>query len=191
MNPATFRQIHRQIAPIVFIPLFLSAITGIAYSLGKSWFHLPRESTHIFMVIHEAEYLGKYLEPFYVLLLALGLISMIVTGLTMARLFSKPPKITKLNYRTMHRMAAPILFFPLLVSATTGVAYRISRSWLGMSRSEADIFLVIHEGKYLGAIFQPIYVLLVGLGLGSIIITGVTMIRWVSLKPKQQIKSEN
>ncbi|WP_199248994.1 PepSY domain-containing protein [[Phormidium] sp. ETS-05] len=191
MNSAIFRQIHRQIAPIVFIPLFLSAITGIAYSLGKSWFDLPRESTHIFMVIHEAEYFGKYLEPIYVLFLAIGIITMIVTGLTMARSFSKKPKITKWNYRTMHRMVAPIFFLPLLVSATTGVAYRISRSWLGMSRSEADIFLVIHEGKYLGEIFQPIYVLLVGLGLVSIIITGVSMIRWVSLKPKQQMKSEN
>jgi DMSO/TMAO reductase YedYZ heme-binding membrane subunit len=83
MNKFDFRKLHRSIAPIVLFPLIITAITGMTYRVGKSWFNLSRDQVHFLMVIHEGEYLGKQLEPIYVLLNALGLLLMIVTGIGM------------------------------------------------------------------------------------------------------------
>lgn len=70
-------------APIVLLPLFITVFTGVAYRLGKSWLGLSRDQVHFLMVIHEGEYLGQTLEPIYVLLNGLGLLWMLITGLTM------------------------------------------------------------------------------------------------------------
>ncbi len=67
----------------LFLPLFLTVITGIGYRLGKSWFGLSSEQAEIFMVIHQASYLGDELKPFYVLLNGIGLIFMLVTGIAL------------------------------------------------------------------------------------------------------------
>ena len=180
MNPSPYRKLHRKIAPIIFIPLSISAITGIAYVICESWLGISEETAEIFMDIHQGEYLGNQLKPIYVLLVALGVVGITVSGLMMTRLFNPthPDKTAKFNFRIIHRIAAPILFLPLLVSAVTGVTYRIGRSWFGMSRENAEIFLEIHQGEYLGEIFQPIYVLFVGLGLLGMIATGINMLGW-------------
>lgn len=81
MNKINFRQLHRKIAPIVVLPLLITALTGISYRLLKSWLGFSRDSVHFLMVIHEGEYLGNFGEPIYVLLNGLGLLFMIVTGL--------------------------------------------------------------------------------------------------------------
>ena len=81
MNLRTLRQLHRQLAPIIMLPFLVTAITGVAYRLGKSWFGLSRDQVHFLMVIHEGEYLGKQLEPVYVLLNGLGLLFMLITGI--------------------------------------------------------------------------------------------------------------
>ncbi len=81
MNIRTIRQFHRQVAPIIILPFLITAITGVAYRLGKSWLGLSRDQVHWLMVIHEGEYLGKQLEPIYVLLNGLGLLFMLVTGM--------------------------------------------------------------------------------------------------------------
>ncbi|MEB3280814.1 MAG: PepSY domain-containing protein [Lyngbya sp.] len=105
MNLRTLRQLHRQLAPIIILPFLITAITGVAYRLGKSWFGLSRDQVHFLMVIHEGEYLGKQLEPVYVLLNGLGLLFMLITGIVMwgnslskttwfRALFSRPKKET-------------------------------------------------------------------------------------------------
>ncbi len=92
-----FRQLHRVVAPIVFLPLFVTVITGVAYRLGRNWFGLSRDQAHILMAIHEAEYLGDEIKSFYVLLNGIGLIWMLVTGIVMSGLFrkNKPKQNTK------------------------------------------------------------------------------------------------
>ncbi|NJL01496.1 MAG: PepSY domain-containing protein [Spirulinaceae cyanobacterium RM2_2_10] len=67
-------------APIILLPFLVTAFTGVAYRLGKSWFGLSRDQVHFLMVIHEGEYLGDFLEPLYVLLNGLGLLFMLGTG---------------------------------------------------------------------------------------------------------------
>jgi hypothetical protein len=80
MNLAKIRKLHKASAPIVLLPLFITVLTGVTYRLGKSWFGLSRDQVHFLMVIHEGEYLGKFLEPVYVLLNGIGLVWMLITG---------------------------------------------------------------------------------------------------------------
>ena len=178
MANINFRKLHRQIAPIIFIPLLLTAITGVAYRLAENWLGMEGEASEIFMVIHQGGYLGKALRPFYVLLLALGTIGIIVSGLTMTKLFgaNRPERAeAKLDFRKVHRIAAPIIFLPLAVSTATGLIYRIGRSWFQMSDEVGEIFLTIHQGEYLGEFLMPIYVLLVGLGAILMLVSGINM----------------
>jgi hypothetical protein len=74
------RQWHRTLAPIVMLPLLITVSTGVTYRLSKDWFGLSRDQVHFLMSIHEGEYLGHTLEPFYVLLNGLGVLWMLVTG---------------------------------------------------------------------------------------------------------------
>ncbi|MGK7933075.1 MAG: PepSY domain-containing protein [Microcystaceae cyanobacterium] len=88
------REWHRTLAPIVMLPLLITVSTGVTYRLSKDWFGLSRDQVHFLMSIHEGEYLGHTLEPFYVLLNGLGVLWMLVTGGVMAfqsfkRMFSK------------------------------------------------------------------------------------------------------
>jgi hypothetical protein len=74
------RQLHSTLAPIVLLPLLVTMTTGVTYRLSKDWLGLSRDQVHFLMVIHEGEYLGKTLEPFYVLFNGLGLLWMLATG---------------------------------------------------------------------------------------------------------------
>jgi len=75
-----FRKWHRNLAPVVLLPLLLTVSTGVIYRLAKDWFGLSRDQVHFLMSIHEGEYLGDTLKPFYVLFNGLGLLWMLVTG---------------------------------------------------------------------------------------------------------------
>ncbi|MEG4850389.1 PepSY domain-containing protein [Microcoleus sp. B5-D4] len=178
MASLNFRKLHRQVAPIIFIPLLLSALTGVTYRLAQSWFGIEDDAAEIFMVIHQGSYLGKELRPFYVLLLALGVIGLIVTGLTMTKFFgrARPERPgAKLDFRKVHRIATPIIVLPLAVSTVTGVIYRVGRSWFKMPKEVGEVFLNIHQGEYLGDFLMPIYVLFVGIGAILLLVTGINM----------------
>jgi uncharacterized iron-regulated membrane protein len=179
MTNINFRKSHRKIAPILFIPLFLSAITGIAYRIGRTWFGISDEFGESILALHEGKFLGKPLVPFYVLLLGLGLVAMIVSGTIMIqqkRANSQGKFLpTQLNFRSVHGFLAPIFLLPLFVSASTGIIYRISRAWLGLPKEQVEIFMDIHQGNYLGSSLRVVYVLLVGLGLLVILVTGLQM----------------
>ena len=78
--------------------------------------------------------------------------------------------------REFHSLMAPIVLLPLLVTVTTGVIYRLGKSWFGLSRDQVHFLMVIHEGEFFGQFFEPIYVLLNGLGLLWMLITGLFML---------------
>ncbi len=97
----SIRKLHRTLAPIVLLPLLVTVTTGVTYRLSKDWFGMTRDQVHFLMTIHEGEYLGHTLEPFYVLLNGLGLVWMLVTGGIMVGqnimrgLKSSPRKVSK------------------------------------------------------------------------------------------------
>jgi hypothetical protein len=99
---------------------------------------------------------------------------MVITGLTMMR-SSGIRRAQPLNVRRIHALFAPIFFLPVAVSAVTGIVYALGLSWFGMSQKQASLFLRIHQGSYLGPTLKAFYVLLVGLGLIVLLVTGIQM----------------
>ena len=92
MTKVALRKFHKVLAPIVFLPLFVTVITGIAYRLGIAWFGLTKEQVYILVKIHEGAVLGDFLRPFYVLLNGIGLLWMLITGLIISGIFERKPK---------------------------------------------------------------------------------------------------
>ena len=74
------RELHRALAPWVLMPLLTTMTTGVSYRLARDWFGCSREQVHWLMVMQEGEWMGSSLEPVFVLLNALGLLWMLVTG---------------------------------------------------------------------------------------------------------------
>jgi hypothetical protein len=70
-----------------------------------------------------------------------------------------------LSLRRWHGRLAPFVLTPLFVTVISGTSYRLLRDWGGLSRDQAHFLLVLHEGEWLGANGETIYVLLNGLGL--------------------------
>ncbi|MGL5805094.1 MAG: PepSY domain-containing protein, partial [Xenococcaceae cyanobacterium] len=97
------------------------------------------------------------------------------------------PKDSKSDFTKIHRILAPITFLPLAISAITGIIYRLGKSWFGMSDSQAAIFLRIHQGSYLGSFFKSIYILLIGLGLIAMLVTGINMTRIFRQRDREQV----
>jgi hypothetical protein len=170
-----FRTLHRKISPFIFLPLLLSALTGVGYRVGRNWFGLSDEFGEFMMTLHVGEFLGQSLSPVYVLLTGLGLVATIVSGVSMLlKMRKSTAKSVKQNPRSLHRWLSPIFFLPLFVSATTGVIFSFGRS-LGLSREQSQLMLRLHQGSYLGQPLRVVYVLLIGLGLIGLLITGIQM----------------
>lgn len=81
-----FRKYHRSLAIAVCIPLILTVITGVGYSILDEWFE-QEEAAEFLLRLHTLDILG--LEKIYPLLNGLGLAGLLVTGLSMTGLFRK------------------------------------------------------------------------------------------------------
>lgn len=81
-----FRKYHRQIAIAISLPLILTVITGVVYTILFEWFQ-EEEISRFMMGIHTMKIL--HLEKIYPVLNGLGLIGLLVTGLSMTGLFNK------------------------------------------------------------------------------------------------------
>ncbi len=80
------------------------------------------------------------------------------------------------KFRKLHKTMAPIVLLPLLMTVFTGVTYRLAKDWFGASRDSVHFLMVIHEGEYFGKSFEAFYVLLNGLGLLWMLVTGMIML---------------
>ncbi len=90
------RQFHKLLAPWVFLPLFISALTGTLYRISKDLLGYSRDEVHWLMSLHEGEWLGDNGELIYVIFNSLGLIWMLLTGFQMfSKKFLFPKKVTK------------------------------------------------------------------------------------------------
>ncbi len=78
------RRCHAQLGPVLLIPLFNSAVTGVTYRLAKDWLGLERAQVHWLMVLHEGEWLGTPGKSLYVLSEAVGVIWLLGTGSVLA-----------------------------------------------------------------------------------------------------------
>jgi hypothetical protein len=71
-----FRQLHRSIAPIMVLPLLLTAITGSIYQLTE----MTGKEVSWLLAVHKGNFGALKLEAIYPFLNALGLLTMLATG---------------------------------------------------------------------------------------------------------------
>lgn len=84
-----FRKYHRMLALILCLPIALTVITGMLVTVVREWSFLNLGlSSNFLLRIHTGEIF--HLEAIYPILDGLGLIGMIVTGLSMSGMFNKP-----------------------------------------------------------------------------------------------------
>lgn len=169
-----FRKLHRQAAPIIFLPLLLAALTGLAYRVGKK-FDIPSEMSRYFMVLHQGEFLGGPLVPLYVIFMGLGLIGMIITGLSLVFSQKTPLGQPRRDNRWTHRILSILGFLPLAVSALTGIAYAVGTRWLHLSSRDIGFLMRLHQGSVLGSTLGALYLLSLGVGLIALLVTGIRM----------------
>ena len=85
----SFRKYHRVLASIVFLPLILTTLTGMATTMTADW-HLnlgiPRD---LLLAIHTGEIF--HLQKIYPILNGLGTLGLLITGITMTGIFKRKP----------------------------------------------------------------------------------------------------
>lgn len=84
-----FRKYHRSIAIAASLPLILTVLSGMGITIFEEWFGQD-EIARFFFKLHTLELFG--LEKIYPFLNGLGLVGLLVTGLTMTGLFKKRPQ---------------------------------------------------------------------------------------------------
>jgi hypothetical protein len=82
----TFRKYHRLIATLFCLPLLFTAVTGISVAIANTWLH-QEELAAFLMTVHTFQIFK--LDAILPVLNGLGLIGLVVTGLSMTRLFAK------------------------------------------------------------------------------------------------------
>ncbi|AFY34258.1 hypothetical protein [Calothrix sp. PCC 7507] len=79
-----FRRYHRQIAIILCLPLFLTVLTGLSFTIAHEWLH-QNELGEFLLGLHTLEII--HLEKIYPILNGLGLVGLLITGVSMTGLF--------------------------------------------------------------------------------------------------------
>jgi hypothetical protein len=91
--------------------------------------------------------------------------------------------LNKMMIRKIHRILAPILFLPLVVTVLTGSLYQIA-----LLNQNFDYYwlIQIHKGKWGPVDLQAVYPFLNGLGLLIMVATGLSM--WLQTRPNRRPK---
>ena len=94
------RLIHRRLAPWLFILLALSAITGLAYRVGRKWFGIDKEAGNFLISLHTGEWAGSVFSTLQILTAGLGLLFLLGSGATMF-VKSKSRQPMRLSHRLL------------------------------------------------------------------------------------------
>lgn len=90
-----FRKWHRTLAIIISLPLAVTVLTGITVTIIREWPINIGIPSSLILSIHTGEILR--LQAIYPILNGLGIIGLLVTGLSMSGLFSRKTQQTKRN----------------------------------------------------------------------------------------------
>ncbi|MGL5508044.1 MAG: peptidase [Microcoleaceae cyanobacterium] len=89
MIKRSFRKYHRWLALIVSLPLILIVLSGILVTIAEEWpidLGLPRG---LLLRLHTGKIF--HLEAIYPIFSGLGLVGLLVTGISMLNLFKRKP----------------------------------------------------------------------------------------------------
>ncbi len=89
LNLRFLRKVHQKIAPVIFLPLLVTVITGVIFDITETWFNPSESWKELILSIHKGAYLGEKIGILYVILNGLGVVVMLVTGLSMLRSFNR------------------------------------------------------------------------------------------------------
>lgn len=174
------RTFHRKISPWLLPSILLIAATGLTYRIGRAWFGMSKETGGKVMHLHSGEWLGVNGSVIYLFIVGGVLVFLVLSGLWML-LASKSPKA---SVRRTHRVLAVVFSLPLLLSATTGIAYQAGGKWFGAGEGTLKLLMSLHQGTWLGNTWRPFYILFLGLGLIGLCLTGLRMV--IRKKPKNR-----
>lgn len=85
------------------------------------------------------------------------------------------------RFRQIHRVLAPIMVLPILLTLITGTSYQIA-DLSGQDRA-FDWLLQLHKGNFFLINLESIYVFLNALGLLFLAVTGIAMWNQVRRRP--------
>lgn len=165
------RLMHRKLAPWLLPFLLLSAISGIAYRVGRSWFDFTKATGNEILYFHTGAWFGTHGSVIYVILLGLGLLFLVISGLWMWKSSRNPDEKT----RKSHRLLGVMFSLPLIITAVTGIAYHVGDKWLNADEKTLKLIMNLHQGSWLGPDLRPFYILLLGGGLIVLCLTGLRM----------------
>lgn len=166
------RPLHRRLSPWLVLPLFVSAATGMAYRFGRTWFGIEKPLGNRILEFHTGAAFGATFAAVFMAVAGLGLFALTVSGgwlLWRSR--------AKHGARRWHRIAAWLMLPPLLASSVTGLGYHFGEAWFGFEEGTLKLLMSIHQGSWLGPKLRAFYILLVGGGLLTLLVTGVAMLR--------------
>ena len=87
-----FRKYHRILAIIIALPIILTVLTGMSTTIVREWPINTEISSRLLLKIHTGEIF--HLQAIYPILNGLGMIGLLVTGLSMSGLFDRRKKPT-------------------------------------------------------------------------------------------------
>lgn len=87
------RKYHRAIAPILALPLLLTILSGMGATIIRDWGLNLGVTANWLLKLHTGEIF--HLEAIYPILNGLGLLGLLVTGISMSSLFKGKPKQAK------------------------------------------------------------------------------------------------
>jgi hypothetical protein len=76
---------HRILGGVLLLPLAATAVTGMLYKAGQTWFGISEETARLLMTIHEGAWLGRGLKVYYSVALGCGLLALGFFGLALLR----------------------------------------------------------------------------------------------------------
>lgn len=162
---------HGRLAIWISAMLFLTALTGVVYRVGRYYFEMPKSIGSIVLLIHTGNWMGTLGGILYVCLLSAGVYFFIASGWLMAM---NHPGISKRNsLRKYHGWAGLFLSIPLLVSVTTGLIFHIGMNCFSLDESTQKFLMMLHEGRWLGVPGKVFYVVAVGLGAIGLALIGL------------------
>ncbi len=82
-----FRKYHRTLALVFCLPLLLTILTGMATTMAEEWSVDLGVSRSFILKLHTGEIF--HLQRFYPILNGVGLLGLLVTGISMSRVFRK------------------------------------------------------------------------------------------------------
>jgi hypothetical protein len=76
---------HRALGAVLLLPLAATALTGMLYKAGQTWFGISEENAHLLMTIHEGAWLGRGFKVYYAVIVGCGLLALGCFGLALRR----------------------------------------------------------------------------------------------------------